>query len=439
MTDSTGIFSSFGRDGRQKRGPGYGGLTETNARIGFIILSALTAAKGILPSTHNDEMYFWLVNYQYGLTRRALVGSILSPLVETMTRNQLAVLLRLMALAAFLVLLVFVWQWLMALRGRFSEQTIYLFGLLFATSPFLGLLAYHVGYPDDLVVMLVIAGALALRYACLWMLVLVLVAAAFIHELALLILLPLSAWGALNCRHWSTRHALMLGVAGAACCLMVIYEGHASPALIDSLIKHLEALGVGHESATFQVRASLTQGVVQTISMMRHVLADDASNAIMETLYGASTGAIILCLAFPNFRRSVAGRDLYYRCFAYALFLASGLSPVFLLALAFDTSRLASFSTLTALVTVGLFSFKNERAHQNSLGLKPAYALAALAYLACPIMDLHPWYAQPVNLRRVSFVCSPCGKLGLAFADLINRKRTAQQRIVIDSDTDYGN
>ncbi len=422
----------------KQRSPKSRWSAEALARLGFLLVSALTAAKGIIPATHDDELYFWFANYQHGLTRRALVGSLLTPIVDSMTRDQLGILLRLIVLAVFAIILPFTWRWLIALRGQFPERTIYLFASLFVTSPFLGLLAYHVGYPDGLIALLVILGALALRHARIWTFACVLVAGTFVHELILLLLLPLSAWGAINCRHWSRKHYLILALLVVGCCLVVISEGRASPGIIESLTSHLKAVGVPQESAVFQVRASLTQGVSQTILLMRQIWANNLLNAILETIYAALPGVLILSAALPNLSRRIAGRSRLVKIMLSLLFLMSGLGPVFLLALAFDTSRLASFSTLTALLTVGLL-FSADSADRGNSRLTSAYVLAAIAYLAFPILDLHPWYAQAINIRRVSPVCGPCARAGLGIADFINRRRTSEERAVFDTNPDYGN
>jgi hypothetical protein len=219
----------------------------------------------------------------------------------------------------------------------------------------------------------------------------------------------------------------------------VIFEGQASPEIIDSLTKRLEALSVPQKSAAFQVYASLTQGVWETFSMMRQVCANDLWNVVLETLYAALPGAMILSLAVRNLRRSVEEKSWLLRSSKYALFLASGLGPVFILALAFDTSRLASFSTLTALLTIGLLPSRQEHTDQESVRFMSAYILAIVAYLAFPILDLHPWNAQALNIRRVSVICSPCAAMGVGFGDYINRRRTPEERASFDSNVDYGN
>ena len=316
-----------------------------------------------------------------------------------------------------------------------SLVVIGLSGLLFATSPFLGLIAHHVGYPDALIAALVLACGLCLPRASPATVAAALIVCGMVHELAALLLLPIVAFE-LAMRPALRPRAYTIIIAGAAIALAGPLLAHGrQPDLQDRLV----AAGLSAADAQQQIAVSLHQGLGQAMTRMQVVWASHTLNGVLGIAYAGLPGFCILWLGLPSAWRWIAARapTRRGRSLRLALYAAACLGPIALLAIAWDLARLASFTTLAAFITVSLtLESVSAAPARSAMGLS---AVSAACFVLLPVMNLYFDYGRCIRLQMAGEVCPVCAGAGVAMIDFYNRDLPATRRFLIDRDRAYGN
>src|SRR5262249_6801390 len=85
------------------------------SRIGHILLAVFAAAgvvdilKGLAPSIREESEFYWLITYGHGFVRRALVGTLVHPVLQARSFAQVAPFI-VAAHVALSLCLVCMWQ-----------------------------------------------------------------------------------------------------------------------------------------------------------------------------------------------------------------------------------------------------------------------------------------------------------------------------------------
>jgi hypothetical protein len=409
-------------------------ITPRHPHAGFLLLPlamvAATICKGLLPATHGDEAYFWYADYAHGFIRRGLIGTLLALGLPAAQPAGSAVVTSccLLLCGAGILLMVRRAAAGQAMTGGALPL------MLCAAAPLPGLMAYHLGYPDGFIALLVTAGGLALRRgATLWAGA-TLIVAALVHELALILLMPMVAFSLCLRPDWTSKARICLVLCCGAGCMLVLEGAHPGEAALRDLAARLVRAGIPPAIASDQVHRSLTQSLAGSLRVMHAMWSRNGPNCALGAAYAAWPGVLILALGWPALRQLPGHQAWRWAC--RALYLAAGAGPLATLALAFDVSRLASYTALTALLALWQLPARPARP------LRPALAglcvLTSTAYLAFPLLDIHPWYTRAINLAPIAAICPPCAGLGRASADFFNRALPAAQRRGLDTDPAYG-
>jgi hypothetical protein len=401
--------------------------------VAFLGLSCWTIAKGMTFLVHTDELYFWLATYRHGFVRRGLVGSLLLPWLETVDIGRIHVVAAACCLLALCVALgvatATLWRTLQSPNcvGACAVAA------LLATSPFLGLVAHHVGYPDGVIAVLLLVAAALLPIARAPALAFMLIGCAALHEMSFLLLVPVvTFYIATTSRR--PRDIAVVAMGAVAALWLILLSGSDDTELVGRLV----SAGVGVAQARQQAAVSLHQTGVQALSTMAGLWRHYPVNGLVGALYGALPGLCIMALGAPAasvfIRTRTAARR--YQGFLMVLYAMACVGGVALLAVAWDVARIASFTTLTSFITVTLvMRHVRVRPHRRTMLLSGA---VAVMFAALPVFNLYFDYGRAINLSPLTQVCAPCAAAGRTMIDGFNRGRSPAARQQLDTDPLYG-
>jgi len=398
--------------------------------LSFVSCSFWTVAKGILPLFHTDELYFWLTTYRDGLARRGFVGTLIAPLLKPVTPSQVHLLSASFCLAGLTCTIALASIILWRALAESKAKTIFIVAILVAVSPCLGLIAFHVGYPDSLIATLVlVCGLLFPRVSAYAVSVLLLIYSA-IHELAFLLVVPIAVFTCMTRDGWGLKEFVAVA-AGTFSGLLVIFLGTHIP---NDLVNWLVLAGLTSGEARVQVETALQQTITAAASKMIVTWQTYSLNGIIGVIYAGLPGFCITCLGLSSaIRWSTAKISSWlFRLLFIMAYILSCLSSLALLLVAWDLARLVSFSTLTAFVT------SNVMLQQTYA--KPGWKLSCISVMYAilltfmPILNLYFDYGRPLHLRLVSAVCLPCVEMEVSLIDFLNRSLTPAERAAIDTD-----
>jgi hypothetical protein len=393
--------------------------------LALAALCGWTVYKGFISGFYTSEIYFWISTYAHGLVRRGLAGTMLAPLLQ---HSGLTVL-KTVALAinrAGLGLIVMILLLAVARQRRHWAAT-WALACVFASAPFLSQTALLVGFPDGLIALMVAALiAAAWRGPPVLVLAVSMVAALF-HEFVPIVALP----GVCLAACLRPRMGVAARAAMVASVLAVIVwawaAGHAPPEAVATLTQRLIALGETPAEALHQARWRLTQSTSDDFAMLSQLWRWWWLNGLMGLAY-AATPALVLCLlGYPRLlaARSRAAADwhpAWRRAGLAALYAASCFSPLAILPIAVDLSRLAGFTALTTVVT--LFALPPAKLPRGGRAMA---ACTVAFFVLLPAYNLHLPNAYAARLRLLSPVCPPCGR---AFVDALNFYNRGQSQEV---------
>ena len=396
-------------------------------------MCVLTSAKGLTAVFHVDELYFWVNDFAYGFVRRGVIGSLAAPWLRSVTPGDvhaiavgwwLAGLMCTLLVAAALF-----WRGLTKHRRAATVAV----GALVATSPMLGLITYHVGYPDTVIVALVAATGVFLPSAPAIIVAVAMIGLGAVHEMILLLLLPIVVF--CTCMRPCTRvQGAVIGAGAFAALLLPLLSTRPSAEILQRLV----LAGLPLADATTQLDTALSQTIAGSASTMYAAWSRHFLNGVLGILYAGLPGGIIMLLGWSAASAWIAARVFSGagRALLLALYAAACLGPVALLALAWDLSRIASFTTLTAAMTVSLVG-----RHRDLHASRPLVAVScAIAgfYLCLPVANLYFDYGRALNTAPIAQACRPCAQAGGVAIDFFNRGLSQDARASIDTDAKYG-
>jgi hypothetical protein len=412
--------------------------------VGLVVVTAAfgwSVAKGLVFVAHLDELYFWLNTYAGGYVRRGLVGTLLSPVTALMPGE--AILHGLFGLHIVLLAVFGLLVFRLAKDGSNAAwpSDRLLSVVLLASSPFFGQLTHHAGYPDTLIAVVLCCAAIRLRHARGAEVALLLVASCCFHELCFLLLVPMAAFS-LALRRGTRWRDGGLVVASVILAAVLTLAAQAPGA---ALVHALERVGFSPEAAHAQIAEALSRSLGAWLVMLVVLWRDNMLNAGIGLVYACVPPGLILVLGAPRVGRAIMRRTehLLARRALWALYVASGFGAVLLLAIAIDLSRIASFTTLMAFLTVTLIPFEAPaqvaEPAREGWRLPAVCAAVVVAYTLMPVFDLHFGFGRVVNLARVGFVCPPCAGAGRTLLGYYDRGLPAATVQQIETDPALGN
>jgi hypothetical protein len=362
----------------------------------FLGLGTISVLKGLNWALAPEGSYLYYIDYRFGFLMRGLVGQLFSPLLARLPRSahqELFLAWHVLTLVVLLVLLVRLAAQTVAQSGRIDVLAM---ATLLFCSPFLASLAYFIATPDILLCLLtlgVIAAIRARRFALAWLIFLV---GVLVHQLMVFIVLPLMVLGSMTGGAPRTRAIAGSLAIGLAACLVILMAPAPDPRLIRLFIDQ----GISSEGARDLFDFQLSQELVEVSSVMAGWWLKGFINGMIAAAYGALPALAILagCLTLPGasiqavvplpFLRPGRPRAIL----TAVLVLGVGLSPLLVLALAWDLSRLAALCPFTAfLVAVMLAGPGQGRAEQPGPNLLALIcSVLAIAFLCLPFLAL--WF-----------------------------------------------
>ena len=361
--------------------------------IGLLATFGLTLARGWQWPNDWAEAQ-WLFTYEFGFMKRAMPGALLSPLLAlAKTESQALAILR----AATTVVLVLFCGALFYLALRVhrrapSESTGALLALVFLSSPFVVMSAHTNGYLDQITVLLsALSGALVLRGRP-WLAAALLAGGVLVHEAVLLVGLPSVIFIAL-------ARALADPEAGFRHGFRAALPLVALPLIALALIAANQLLIV--EAAELERQLTERIGAYGFVERGRHVIVPRAYTTSLAAFFeqerphfvGRIFGFRLALRAVPAVAvmsalawSSIRARFPVARALVLQLaFLGVALVPLSLHAVAWDTSRIWTYPTVTAFLALwGLCELEpHKRAKPHS------WSLVALALVAAFHVLIH--------------------------------------------------
>jgi len=398
-----------------------------------LILSVWTIAKGFVPGLiYPTEIYFWMNTYEHGYVRRGLVGTLLSPFFRHATPTIVYVVGGVCHCLSMFLLVVLT---ILALRRAILQPNTvtFIISILFVTSPFLGLIAHHTGYPDSLLAVLIIISGMMIPQLGAFGIAILLVMVAMVHELIFFLLVPMTIFHILICQRFSLIGKIVISI-GIIFPFILFFIGSMNILSDADLIAKLVGAGVVPMVARNEVKLFLHQGMVGALLLMKHKWAAYSINGIVGALYFSIPAIFIMIVGFPTVKNHVKENN-YPHTIKYIVFLSyifSCLGALILLSVAFDLSRIASFTTLTAFVTATCLMGSTFIDNNRFVSLLAAGI--ALCFTGLPICNLYFDYGREINLRMIENVCPPCAASGVSFIDFFNRDLPTRSRAALDSD-----
>jgi hypothetical protein len=376
------------------------------AMLALAALCGWSVYKGHAWAFHSGEDYFWVSTYAHGLVRRGLAGTLLAPLLQhaDQTRLMLVVLVVNRAGIGLIAMILL----LAVARQRRHWGAAWMLAALFTAAPFLGQTAFLVGFPDGLIALMLAA----------------LIAAAWRGPPILVLALPGVCLAA----------CLRRGIGAAsraamvACVLAVILwawaAGHAPGDAIETLAQQLVAVGETPAEALHQARWRLTQTTSDDFATVSALWRAFWLNGLIGLAY-ATTPALVMCvLGYPRLVAAMRGTAPAWRRAALnGLYAAACFSPLGILLIAIDLSRLAGFTSLTALLT--LFSLPPAQLPRAGRSIS---ACIVAVFMLLPVYCLHLQYAYAVHLRLISPVCPICARGFVGALNFYNRGQSKATR-----------
>jgi hypothetical protein len=124
----------------------------------LFILFFITAIKALRAGVHDYAIAHFFITYKYGLIKRALIGTLMTPLLDGRTNEQIVIIINMFST----VVLTLLFTWTFVHWNSLTKHNLLLFctGFVFFTSSFISFTSNDIGYFDPLLCLISIA--------CLW-------------------------------------------------------------------------------------------------------------------------------------------------------------------------------------------------------------------------------------------------------------------------------
>jgi hypothetical protein len=375
--------------------------SRTGSRLDVIVLllslGIISALKGLNLHVDVTALYFYYTDFRFGFILRGLVGQLFSPILAALPHSAYDGVMIAWHLATLAILLI--------VLSRFAARTIAATGrtdvlamaVLLFCSPLIPSLAYFTAAPDVLLCLLtlgIVAATRTQRFVLAWLIFLV---GALAHQLMIFIALPVMLLGSfIN----ADRHVpAMIGSAavGLAACVLILL----APAPDERLVSRFIEMGISSAEAQVLYKNQLGQRSSEMLGIMADLWRQNFVNGVIAATYGASAGAVILvaCLLTQGAPRPLAQPLTFLApgrlttILATLLVLGIGLSPLLVLAFAWDLSRLAVLSTFTAFLVADMLLCRNPVQVPLRRSRLVTFACGALALVFLGLPSISLWFS----------------------------------------------
>jgi hypothetical protein len=356
-----------------------------------------SALKGLNLHVDVTASYLYYTDFRFGFILRGLLGQLFSPVLAAIppsAHGDLMIAWHFGTLAILLIVLSRLAAQTVAATGRADVLAM---AVLLFCSPLLASLAYFTAAPDVLLCLLtlgIVAATRAQRFGLAWLIFLI---GTLAHQLMIFIALPVMLLGSYI--HADRQVPALVGSAavGLAACVLILL----APAPDERIASRFIELGIPPAEAQVLYQNQLGQRSSQMLGVMADLWRQNFVNGMIAVAYGASAGVVILVayLLAQGAPRPIAETLIVLiparltATLATLLVLGIGLSPLLVLAFAWDLSRLAVLSTFTAFLVADMLLRRNPadqvRVFRAKLATVACGALS-LVFLALPFIGL--WF-----------------------------------------------
>ncbi|MEB3355225.1 MAG: hypothetical protein VKK04_00660 [Synechococcales bacterium] len=323
-------------------------------------VASLSALKGFIPRPQIWGTYFWFITYQFGFTRRGLVGTLMEPWLQGVDPDTAEARL----VVVHIVLLLALVGLILVLAGRFIRHTrsvaAAILCAVFLSSHFLTTIAYNGRYPDPLIAVLLVLMAIALeRRARLPMAMGLLIIGTLMHEMFLIFACPLILFG-LYKSHWQPQSRFPVKKFAQVLVIFLIHAGLMALLIVraetpsSQFMAIFQNAGISEDVARTVLEVQLSQGTGEALSYMAAKWQINWMNGILASIYSLFPSGVMLLIYWTNFsgdRPPFKAQSNFSRTTYFTLFLFSCYGCLSILALAWDLSRFLQFANLTTLLT----------------------------------------------------------------------------------------
>ena len=395
-----------------------------------------TIAKGAVRAIHWDELYFWLGTYAGGYGRRSFVGTLLWPVLHGQTLHYLATVVFDIHGLMIIGLLYLGYGLLRQNPALVGTKAGRLTTLLMMTSPFLGQLVHHIGYPDGIIAVFVFLAARSFRQLSGFGLAAVLLASCMVHELCFLLLLPMAMFN-LAIRRDATR-----GQAAGLCIGASLAVFLTLTARVDTgrLVQALVHAGMSPELARDQITGSIGRSLGDWLVEMADLWTSHTVNGLIGLCYAGLPGVLMMSLSATAAWEAIHARTSkrWLRSLLVASFVLSGLGIAAVLAIALDLSRIAAFTTLSSVLTVSIL-LPRDRWRNPAPGIAVFATIAIAVFALAPVFDVHFPEGRVANLARAETFCASCADAARVAIEFYNRDLPQSVTAAMEHDPTLGN
>lgn len=310
----------------------------------------------------------WLINYDFGLLKRALIGTLVKPLILSGTTGQYAesgiLILSTTMLTVFCVVLMWMSFRILLRKSRLSIDSVLLL-LTFQTSPYIVMSGYLNGYFDNILIVLSFWGILLVLNGKSWAAAIVITIGLFIHETIFIVGFPSVLFAAILYKihqqrdlHHSTQllHSIVRYLAPfvlpiLAFVFLFLYQSFFIDAEItrDRLSEHLAHFEFIKNYRQFIVPDYYVENFVKSIIGHRRIFLEKVFN--VRCIYTICPGLLILLLDAKNVLKNYN----LPKTVIFAVIMIS-LLPLSLQIIAFDTFRVWTYPLIVAMLSIWTLS-----------------------------------------------------------------------------------
>lgn len=366
----------------------------TYVAILLLALGVLSALKGLRPYVDQTAFYLYYTDYRFGFILRGLIGQLFSPVLAMLplrVHDDLLFGWHIATLALLVILLARLSARTVVTTGRTDVLAM---GILLFCSPLIPSLAHFTAAPDVLLCLLTLGLVAAIRAQRLLLAWLIFLAGVLAHQLMIFLALPVMVLCSLVEADRPGRAVAGSLAIGVAACLLVLLAPTPDVRLIDRFIEH----GVPPGGARSLYDDQLSQTATRMLGVMAGEWRRHFVNGTVAVIYSASAGAVILltCLLGLGAARSNVVPLTFLppgrlrSVLTALLVMGVGLSPLLVLAFAYDLSRLAVLSTFTSFLVADTLLRHGPSEVTSSRSRFGTWMCAVLAavFFCLPVMGL---------------------------------------------------
>ena len=315
----------------------------------FIYTFFITILRAIrLPNDFAEA--HWLIDYRFGFVKRGLIGTLVSFLSFIDQIQPTAILIAILSGIAFVIFcLVLLYLGLrIASRSDWSADTILLI-LIFYSSGFVIMSAHLFGYFDNIIVVLSVFSIILLFKRMIWPAVFLQVISILVHETAVLIGFPVFCWAWLliNRRVTADQKQLPLGpmfLPIGVFLLLLVSPIFLSADFQQLLTKHLTAFSFIQENRNTLIPYWFTFSFIDWLASQGSLFFTRLTSIYMYILVLPSVmTSLFFIYQVSHFQKfSAESITLLVVC----------LAPQLLHAVAWDTTRIWTYSILTSFLAL---------------------------------------------------------------------------------------